>query len=158
MKWHLFERRNGREGHRLAGTELFRDLGERELRVVEAFAHERQFLPGEVVFDAGEDGQALYVVVSGRVAVIADGAGDKLLAELPSGAFFGEMGLLDGAPRSAQIRAIEPTTLVVLPRTEFDRLMAAHARIASCISLQLARHLGRRLRTMLETGPARGNP
>jgi CRP/FNR family transcriptional regulator, cyclic AMP receptor protein len=158
MMWQLLERGKGRNGHRLAGTELFCDLGERELRIVEAFAHERQFLPGEVVFDAGEEGQALYLVVSGRVAIHAEGTGDKPLAELASGAFFGEMGLLDGAPRSAQVRAIESTTLVVLPRTDFDRLMAAHARIASCISLQLARHLGRRLRTMLETAPARGNP
>ena len=158
MMWQLLERGKGRNRHRLAGTELFCDLGERELRIVEAFAHERQFLPGEVVFDAGEEGQALYLVVSGRVAIHAEGNGDKPLAELASGAFFGEMGLLDGAPRSAQVRAIESTTLVVLPRTDFDRLMAAHARIASCISLQLARHLGRRLRTMLETAPARGNP
>ena len=158
MKWHWLERGKGRAGHRLSGTALFSDLGERELRVVEAFAHERQFLPDEVVFDAGEDGQALYVVVSGRVAVIAEGAGDRPLAELVAGEFFGEMGLLDGAPRSAQIRALEPTTLVVLPRTEFDRLMVSHARIASCISLQLARHLGRRLRAMLEVAPVREKP
>lgn len=155
MKWHWLARGKRRDQHRLSATALFSDLDERELRIVEAFALERQFLAGEVIFDAGEDGQAIYVVVSGRVAVISDGAGDRPLAELAAGEFFGEMGLLDGAPRSAQIRALEPTTLVVLPRTEFDRLMVSHARIASCISLQLARHLGRRLRAMLEIAPAR---
>lgn len=148
MRLRLREGKHRRDGQRLAGSELFGGLGERELRVVEAFAHERRFLAGEVVFDAGEEGQALYVIVAGRVAVHADSQATAL-AELGPGAFFGEMGLLDDVPRSAQVRAVEPSTLVVLPRTDFERLMASHARIASSISLQLARHLGRRLRAML---------
>lgn len=155
----FFDQRLGkvRAAHRLAGMELFRDLSARDLGIVEAFAHERQFLAGEVIFDEGEEGQALYVIVRGKVAICLHGAFEKPLAELGAGAFFGELGLLDGSPRSAQVRAIEPTELVVLSASDYERLMESHARIASRIALQLARHLGQRLRRMLAdvAAPAR---
>ena len=55
MKWHWLERGKGRAGHRLSDTALFSDLGERELRVVEAFAHERQFLPDGEILEISHD-------------------------------------------------------------------------------------------------------
>lgn len=132
--------------HRLAASELLCDLNRREIAIVEGFSHERHYLAGEVIFDAGEEGHALYLIVQGRVAICRPGEDGTPLAELGADAFFGEMGLLDNSPRSAQARAIQPSTLLVLPRSDYERLMAAHARIASRIALQLARHLGRRLR------------
>jgi CRP/FNR family transcriptional regulator, cyclic AMP receptor protein len=79
------------------------------------------------------------------------------LAVLSVGDFFGELGLLDDSPRSAQARALEPVVLIVLSRTDFERLMNSHARIASRISLQLARHMGLRLRQMLAASSAGKN-
>lgn len=153
MKW--LGRKNELAGdeHQLASTELFRDLGARELRIVDAFVQERSFLAGEVIFDEGEEGQALYVVASGKVAICLPGRFETPLAELPPGSFFGELGLLDDSPRSAQARALEPVTLIVLSRSDFERLMESHARIASRIALQLARHIGRRLRQMVAASP-----
>jgi CRP/FNR family cyclic AMP-dependent transcriptional regulator len=135
--------------HRLANTELFCNLTERELKIVDAFVHERQYLAGEVVFDAGEEGQALYIIVSGSVAISLPGQHEAPLAELKSGDFFGELGLLDDWPRSAQVRANAQSELAVFFRGDFERLMDAHAQIASKIAMQLARHLGQRLRQML---------
>lgn len=149
MKW--FARSQEAKGrHRLAGSALFGQLSDRDLRIVDGFIHYRQFLAGEVIFDAGEEGQALYVVVRGKVAISLTGQHKTPLAELQDNDFFGELGLLDDWPRSAQARAAAPTDLAVLFRGDFERLMASHGRIASQIALQLARHLGLRLRQMLQ--------
>jgi len=150
MLWFSRPRQSPKISHRLANAELFSGLTQRELKIVNAFLHERQFLAGEVVFDAGEEGQALYVIVSGSVAICLAGQHETPIVELQAGDFFGELGLLDDWPRSAQTRACVPTELVVLFRGDLERLMDSHAEIASKIALQLARHLGQRLRQMLQ--------
>jgi len=149
MNW--FERapRPLSSSQRMVKIELFRHLTDRELGIVASFVHRRELLTGEVIFDAGEEGQALYVIVSGKVAISLPGCHDTPLAELQTNDFFGELGLLDDWPRSAQARAAAPTELAVLFRGDFERLMESHARIAAKITMQLAHHLGQRLRQML---------
>ena len=133
----------------LAQAALLAGLSSSELRIVQSFLHERRYLPGEVVFDEGEEGQALYFVLSGCVIICHPGHMDNPIAELGAGDFFGELGLLDNWPRSAQARANEDAELAVLFRGDFERLMESHARIASKISMHLARYLGQRLRGMV---------
>ena len=134
---------------------LFAELTLREMKIVDGFMHERSYLKDEVVFDEGEEGEAFYIVLKGKVLICRQGQTEQPIAILGSGSFFGEMALLDNAPRSAQARAVEDCTLVVLFRGEFLGLMVSHALIASKIALQLARHLGARLRTMVhaDLGP-----
>lgn len=139
--------------HRLGKTPLFAGLRAGELNIVEGFLHERHYLPDEVIFDQGEEGQALYVIVSGRVVICHPGQAGQPIAELRAGDFFGELALLDDSPRSAQARAGERTELAVLFRGDFERLMESHAKIASQIAMQLARHLGQRLRHMVAQVP-----
>ncbi len=149
MKW--FERGAAAQSfaQQMVQIELFSQLTQRELGIVAGFVHRRELLAGEVVFDAGEEGQALYVIVSGKVAIALPGQQETPLAELQANNFFGELGLLDDWPRSAQARTLAPTELAVLFRGDFERLMDSHARIAAKITMQLARHLGLRLRQML---------
>ncbi len=131
----------------LHGLSLFAKLRPGELRVVDGLLHERRYLEGEVVFDEGEEGQALYVVLSGRVAIIKHGQpGDGRLAEYHEGSTFGELALLDGSPRSAQARAEGDCVLAALSRADFETLVETHAGIANKIALQLARELGGKLR------------
>ena len=126
---------------------LFATLSRRELRVVDSLLHERRYLKGEVVFDAGEQGQALYVIVAGRVLICRQGQPDTgRIAELNAGVVFGELALLDNAPRAAQARAAEDCVLASLSRADFESLIDTHAIAASKIALQLARQLGRQLR------------
>lgn len=135
---------------------LFADLTRREVRVVDGFMHERNYLQQEVVFDEGEQGEAFYLVLEGRVLICRQGQADTPIATLEPGNFFGELALLDNAPRSAQARAAENCTLLVLFRGDFLGLMQSHGLIASKIAMRLARHLGARMRAMANsqgTGP-----
>jgi CRP/FNR family cyclic AMP-dependent transcriptional regulator len=108
--------------------------------------HERNYLADEVIFDEGEEGQGLFLVLSGRVKIVLPAGAPTLLLELGPGAFFGEVALLDQSVRSAQARAVEDTQIVVLFRAEFYSLLETHSNIASRISFQLARVLAARLR------------
>jgi CRP/FNR family cyclic AMP-dependent transcriptional regulator len=137
----------------LKAMSLFGGLTRRELRIVGGFLHERRYLKDEVIFDQGDEGQAIYLIAGGKVAICRDGEAERPIALLDGGGFFGELALLDDAPRSAQARAAEDCTLLVLFRGEFESLMHAHALIASKIALQLARQLGLRLRRALDGQP-----
>jgi CRP-like cAMP-binding protein len=130
----------------LKNVVLFKDLTMRELEVVDQMFHARHYLADEVIFDAGEEGQGLFVVLSGRVKITLPADINTVLIELGPGAFFGEVALLDQSVRTAQARAIENAEIVALFRTEFYSLLKTHAGIASNISFQLARVLAARLR------------
>lgn len=145
--------KQGADKHRLGSTYLFAGLDTRQLKTVDHFLHTRRYLTGEVVFDQGEEGQALYVILSGRIAICTAGGFASPIAVLGEGNFFGELALLDDSPRSAQARAIEDAEIAVLFRGDFERLMQLQAVIASHIALQLARHLGQRLRRMIADTP-----
>ena len=123
----------------LRALSLFADLSARELKIVQGVLHERAYLAGEVIFDEGEDGNALYIVRTGRVLICRQGRPDSAIAELAAGSFFGELALLDSAPR-------EPCRLAVFFGSDFLSLLDTEAKVANRILLQLSRHLGRRLR------------
>ena len=130
----------------LKALSLFADLSVRELKIVHGVLHEREYLAGEVIFDEGEQGYALYMVRSGRVLICRKGRPDSAIAELGAGSFFGDLALLDSAPRAAQARALEPSRLAVLFGSDFLSLLETEAKLANQILLRFSRHLGRRLR------------
>ena len=134
---------------RLRNLSLFVNLTPGELQIVDGLLHERNYLEGEVIFDEGEEGQAIYIVAAGDVLICRQGQGEAgRMAQLGPGTFFGELALLDNSPRSAQARAASPCKLFVFFRDDFVGLLDTHARLASKISRQLACHLGARVRAM----------
>jgi CRP/FNR family cyclic AMP-dependent transcriptional regulator len=130
----------------LKNVVLFKDLNMRELAMVNSMMHERHYISDEVIFDEGEEGQGIFLVLSGRVKITLPAHVDQVLIELGPGAFFGEVALLDSSIRSAQARALEDSQIVALFRTEFYSLLDTHSAIASRISFQLAKVLASRLR------------
>jgi CRP-like cAMP-binding protein len=131
---------------------LFKDLSRRELEMVNSLMHERRYIADEVIFDEGEEGQGLFLVLTGRVKITLPAHVNQSLIELGPGAFFGEVALLDQSIRTAQARAIEDSQIVALFRAEFYTLLNTHSGIASRVSLQLAKVLAARLRqTVLQT-------
>lgn len=128
---------------------LFSDLTRQELAIVDAVLHRRSYLAGEVIFDEGDVGQALYIILEGEVTICRQGRPDDgSLARLGPREFFGELGLLEDSVRTAQARAATDARLLVLFRDDFDGLMGSHLRVAHKIGRQLLRHLGQRLRDM----------
>ena len=139
----------------LRAISLFAGLSQAELAIVGNLLHARSYLADEVIFDEGEVGQALYLILDGEVMICRQGQPDGgYLARLGRGEFFGELGLLDDSVRTAQVRATSDCRLAVLFREDFAGLMDSHLRIAHKIGRQLLRHLGNRLR---EVGLATGD-
>ncbi len=130
----------------LKNVVLFKDLSMRDLAMVNSLMHERRYIADEVIFDEGEEGQGLFLVLSGRVKITLPANIDQVLIELGPGAFFGEVALLDSSIRTAQARAIEDSQIVALFRAEFYSLLETHSAIASRVSFQLAKVLASRLR------------
>jgi len=112
---------------------LFSGLSTHELNTLDDLLHQRSYVRDEIIFDQGEEGQAIYFVLSGKV-LISRGDQPDTIAELCCGEFFGERALLEGAPRMAQARATEDCVLAVLFREDFLNLLYIYPQIAAKIT------------------------
>jgi CRP-like cAMP-binding protein len=140
----------------LKGLSLFKELNGRELRELEELLHERSYLPEEVIFDEGDVGLGLFIVVSGRVKVVSSHAGLKQMApEFGRGEFFGELSLFDEERRTARVVAVEPTKTVALFRAEFFSLLERNRSIGAKILYELSRTICLRSRRLV-MGQAHG--
>jgi CRP/FNR family transcriptional regulator, cyclic AMP receptor protein len=102
----------------LRGTDLLGAVPAVDLEALAAGSRIRTFRRGQVVFTAGEPGETVMVVISGRVKVMvrsADG-GELTLTVIGPGAMFGENGVADGGPRSADAEALAETRMLLIPR------------------------------------------
>jgi CRP/FNR family transcriptional regulator, cyclic AMP receptor protein len=100
----------------LAATELFQGVHQDELGELARHATTRRLVRGDVIFNEGDPPDALYVVLRGRVAIANksfDGR-ESVVALMENGDLFGEMGMLDGLPRSAEARSLEPSEVLEL--------------------------------------------
>lgn len=155
MAFNLFRRSATPRQQQLGQLSLLVDLTPAELAIVDGLLHERSYLKDEVVFDAGEEGQALYIILAGEVLICRQGEPERgRIAVLGPGSFFGELALLDDSTRAAQARAAGNCDLVVFFRDDFNGLLDTHARIATKITRRLARHLGARLRQLARSADA----
>lgn len=122
------------EGGRVEGTlaveslrhcALFRDAGEVALAQLAERLRRRRFRRNEVIFHQGDPGDSLHIVDEGAVKIMLPSpeGEEAIIATLRPGDFFGELALLDGAPRSATAVALEATTTLALPRDAFMELL-----------------------------------
>src|SRR4029453_14343485 len=105
---------------------LFGHADEGTLETLAAALRIRRFRKGETIFHQGDPGDALFIVASGSVKVVLpsdEGAEPAIVAILGPGEFFGELAILDCAPHSATIVAVEPTETLVLHRDAFLSLI-----------------------------------
>jgi CRP-like cAMP-binding protein len=134
---------------RLRTLSLFINLSNQELRIISDLMHERTYLQDEVIFDEGEEGQAIYIITAGEIIIGRQGQSEAgRIARLGAGTFFGELALLDNSPRMAQAVAGSNCQLIVFFRDDFVGLLDTHAKISSKVLRELARHLGVRARQM----------
>jgi NADH dehydrogenase len=90
-------------------------------------AMHEHFEPGQNVFSQGELGDRVYILLSGKAEVVRTreaGDSEQILATLGPGECFGEMALLDNAPRNASVRCVQAMTVLSIPKREFGLLAA----------------------------------
>ena len=124
---------------------LFAHVDEESLRTLASQMRRRRFRRGEVIFHQGDIGDSLQVVASGGVKIVLPSQeGDEaIIASLHSGEFFGELALLDGAPRSTTATALEATETLALPRDRFLALLDDDHTIVRALLHALAEELRR---------------
>lgn len=129
----------------LGRVPLFRGLPESELWSMAALARPSSVGKGELLFREGDPGDRFYIVYSGSVEVLKERPlGDhERLAVKRAGEGFGEMSLLNDSPRSASVRALEPTDLLVVSREDFNDLLGD-----SALAIGLLRSMARSLRAL----------
>jgi len=129
----------------LRDVPLFARLGKRDLRRVADAAQVTRFEAQEHVVREGFSAEGFFVVLTGRVVVRRAERDDRQLAR---GEWFGELGLLDGAPRTASVVTETEAWLMKLARADFLALLDHHASIGRGV----AEGLAARLRTLIEQG------
>jgi CRP-like cAMP-binding protein len=129
----------------LSTTPLFAEVDAAGMERIAERAVEVEFAPDHVVARQGEIGTGFFVIVSGGARVIRDGA---VIARLGPGDFFGELSVLDGLPRVAQVVADGPMTCLALASWDFEAVI----REEPVVALAVMRVLARRLRDLTE-GP-----
>ena len=138
----------------LKGLSLLKRLTARELRELDQLLHERSYQKDEVIFDEGDMGLGLFIVVNGRVKIVSSHeALQRLAPEFCSGDFFGELALFEESKRTARAVAVEPTQIVALFRAEFVSLLERDRGIGVKILFELARTVVWRSRKLLASQP-----
>lgn len=129
----------------LATIPFFAGLDPATLERVAASLRSRRFRRGEVIFHAGDPGDALFVIVAGdvKISLPSETGEEAILATLRPGDVFGELALLDGAPRSASATAMSMAETVVLPRDRFLELIATEAGVRDALLTSIAGELRR---------------
>jgi len=134
----------------LRKLDVFSDLTFREALEVDELLHERVYEKGEIVFETGDIGHGIFVVVSGRVRVNhpQEPLKDALL-EFGPGEVLGELTLFEEAPRFATVVATERTVMVALLRAEFSSLLTRNTKIGVKVLVRLSTTMCRRVRRLL---------
>jgi CRP/FNR family transcriptional regulator, cyclic AMP receptor protein len=133
-----------RRAELLSGCPLFRDIDEAGLTALAELATQVDMPAGHVIARQGEIGTGFFVVVSGRVRVVRDGA---VVSMLGPGDFFGELSVLDRQPRTAMVAAEVPTSCLALASWDFEAVLLAQP----ALTLAILRGVATRLREVTES-------
>ena len=129
----------------LRKADIFKGLAEEELERVAGIAEGVNFEADEVIFEEGDAGDVFYVILHGAVEISMHGTGGEKekLAVRRNGEAFGEMALLNDAPRSATAQAVGDTELIQVPRDAFDGLLGD-----GTLAVHMLRELSNALRAL----------
>lgn len=127
----------------LRKVEFFQGLPEDDLRRIAGIVRGTTLQKGEVLFREGDPGDAFYIVFRGAVEIVKEGPGAERLAVRRDGGAFGEMSLLNDAPRSATARAVEDTHLLAVGKDRFVELLGGDT-----LAVRLLRNLATALRAL----------
>ncbi|MEX1237353.1 MAG: cyclic nucleotide-binding domain-containing protein, partial [Pseudomonadales bacterium] len=134
-------------GNLVSQLEVFNFLEEEDHKTIEKYMFKYDYEDGAYVFKEGAHGGYMFFIVDGTVEVIKQFDTKKhTIAELGPGRSVGEMSLIDGAPRSATVRAKDNLSLIVLKREDFQKMLAEEPEIANRVLMGIATLLSQSLR------------
>ena len=128
----------------LSGIPLFSHLTEEELALFKQRTKFRRLDKGQIIIHQSDPGSALYIIHEGSVNVshVDPNGKEIIMCVLRSGDYFGEMALLDGEPRSANVATREPCEVSMMQKRDFDLLLNS----TPALAMNLLKGLCRRLR------------
>ncbi len=131
----------------LRGIPIFAGLAPEDLEKIAEIAHEELYPPRGIICREGEVGNSLYLIVNGEVEVVKSmGAEEKILAVRKVGEFVGEMAILDSAPRSATLRALNEVRLLSIEGDAFNMILLDRPEVA----VSVLRNMSARVRELNE--------
>jgi len=133
----------------LLNIPVFKDLKYGELKTIKRILHRREYRKDEIIFHQGDVGLGMYIIIKGTVEIFCN-PGRYILAELREGDFFGELALLDDAPRSATAVPKAPCTLLCFFKPELLDIINRNPKLGGKILFQLAWTIGERLKSTNE--------
>lgn len=127
----------------LKNIPLFSELNDRDLEKIIQVASRQKYHKDNLILLEEEVGSTMFIILSGRVKIsrISDDGREVILSILSDGDFFGEMSLLDGHTRSANVTAIEESELLVIRREEFLQMLRDFPQIAINLLKELAQRI-----------------
>ena len=140
----MAQNQTGRDAVRaLRAIPLFSGVGDADLESLSSLVIERRFLKHKTIVEEGAPGDYMYIICDGRVKVtkLSGDGREKILELLDGGDFFGEMSLLDDAPRSASVAALSDVRVLALARNDFLELMNRSTQLAFAVVQELTRRL-----------------
>ena len=122
---------------------LFAQVGDSDLETIASHLIERRYPRNATIVEEGLPGDYMYVIREGRVKVtkLSEDGREKILEMLGEGSFFGEMALLDQAPRSATVKTLTPAVLLALSRSDFLGVLRRSPDLAMAVIQELTRRL-----------------
>jgi CRP/FNR family transcriptional regulator, cyclic AMP receptor protein len=117
---------------------LFTGLDRKELDMLGKLIKEQRYAAGTTIVKAGSGGHGLYIIKEGNVSVVRDG---KNVAAMGPGQFFGEISVLDGGPRTADVRADTDTVCLTLVSWEVKPLLMENASITYKMLVEMTKRL-----------------
>ncbi len=131
----------------LKSVNIFSETPEEDLVEVASIVEEMEVKAGETIFEKGDIGASMYIIVKGRMRVHD---GDKEIATLEERTVFGELAALDPMPRTAAVTAIEDSLLFCLDEAPLYDLMAEHVEVVRGIIRVLCRRMRNMVRSQLK--------
>jgi CRP/FNR family cyclic AMP-dependent transcriptional regulator len=127
---------------------LFHGLSAKSLARVASIATAQRYPVGTILFRAGDVGDRLYLITEGRVRISREvpGMGEEALAIMGAGDYFGEMAVIDPAPRSADAHVHEACSVLEIRKDEMEHLLLVHRDLAYEVLWNVVRTLTARLR------------
>lgn len=142
----------------LASMPLFEALGRKDLPRVLARLTEHTYRAGDIIFQEGDIGRALFIVASGRVELyrVLPSGGRRHLGYVSPGGYFGEMAVLHAIPRAASATAAEETKTYLLDKKMLEALMLRYPAIGLALQAQFHRSLAERFLELSKLIPEPG--